>query len=160
MVAARRRRDGGTRRFGLPVDPRMLGLIFLGAMIGTTLRSLLESAYGPGPGQWPWVTFWINVGGSLLLGALLEGISASGRDTGWRRGLRLGVGTGVLGGFTTYSTFSVETVLLLRSGEWLAGAGYAVASVVGGVLAAMLGVRLVRWTTRGRRLSSAPGSAR
>ncbi len=151
---------GGFRRFGLPVDPRMLALIFLGAALGTSLRSALEAAYGPGPGQWPWVTFWINVGGAMLLGALLEGIAASGRDTGWRRGLRLGAGTGVLGGFTTYSTFSVETVLLLRSGEWVVAAGYALVSVAAGVLAALLGVRLVRWTTRGRRLSSAPGSTR
>lgn len=138
----------------------MLALIFLGAAVGTSLRSALETAYGPGPDQWPWATFWINVGGALLLGALLEGIAASGRDAGWRRGLRLAAGTGLLGGFTTYSTFSLETVLLLRSGQWAIGVGYALASVTAGVLAALLGVRLVRWSKRGRRLSSAPGSSR
>ena len=158
MVAGHRPGAAGTRRF-LPVAPRWLGLIFLGGAVGTALRSLLEGAYGAAPGQWPWATFWINVGGSLLLGALLEGIAASGRDTGWRRGLRLGVGTGVMGGFTTYSTFSVETVALLRSGQGLLAAGYAQASVIAGVLAALLGVRLVRWVARGSR-TSAPGSAR
>ena len=91
---------------------------------------------------------------------LLEAIAESGRDAGWRRGLRLGVGTGVMGGFTTYSTFSVETVLLLRSGHWLLASGYAVASVVTGVLAAILGVRLVRWTTRGLRRTTVARSAR
>lgn len=159
MVGAHRAGAAGNRRF-LPVAPRWLGLIFLGGAVGTTLRSLLESAYGAGRGQWPWMTFWINVGGSLLLGALLEGIAASGRDTGWRRGLRLGVGTGVMGGFTTYSTFSVETVSLLRSGQGLLAAGYALASVLTGVLAALLGVQLVRWIGRGSSRSSAPGSAR
>ena len=106
------------------------------------------------------MTFWINVVGSLALGGLLEGIAATGRDTGWRRGLRLGAGTGVLGGFTTYSTFSVETVLLLRSGEWLIGAGYALGSVGAGVLAALLGVRLVRWTTGATRRAPVQGGAR
>ncbi len=154
MVAARPR----ARRF-LGVDPRWLALIFLGAALGTTARSLLEGAWPAAPGAFPFTTFWINVAGSLLLGMLLEAIAESGRDTGWRRGLRLGVGTGVLGGFTTYSTFSVETVLLLRSGNGLLAAGYALASVVTGVLAALLGVRLVRWTTRGLRRARVARSA-
>jgi fluoride exporter len=139
----------------LGVDPRWLALIFLGAALGTTARSLLEGIWPAGTGDFPVTTFCINIAGSLLLGMLLEAIAESGRDAGWRRGLRLGVGTGLLGGFTTYSTFSVETVLLLRSGQWLLGSGYALASIVTGVGAAMLGVRLVRWTTRGLR--RAPG---
>lgn len=120
----------------------------------------MEGAWPAGPGAFPWTTFWINVCGSLLLGLLLEAIAESGRDAGWRRGLRLGVGTGVIGGFTTYSTFSVETVLLLRSGHWLLATGYALASVVTGVVAAMLGVRLVRWTTRGVRRATGARSVR
>jgi CrcB protein len=159
VVGAHRSGAAGARKF-TPVDPRWLGLIFLGAAVGTTARSLLQSAYPTGAGEWPLATFWINVGGSLLLGALLEGIAESGRDNGWRRGLRLGLGTGVMGGFTTYSTFSVETVLLLRSGQWWLGVGYALASVIAGVAGALLGVRLVRWSTRGRRRSTAPGSSR
>jgi CrcB protein len=120
----------------------------------------MEGAWPAGPGAFPWTTLWINIGGSLLLGMLLEAIAESGRDAGWRRGLRLGIGTGVMGGFTTYSTFSVETVLLLRSGHWLLATAYALASVVTGVGAAMLGVRLVRWTTRGMRRASVARSAR
>lgn len=116
-----------------------------GGALGTSVRSWLESTYAPPAGTWPWVTFWINVGGSLALGALLEAIAQTGPDTGWRRGVRLGVGTGVLGGFTTYSTFSVEVVLLLRAGQWPVGLGYAVSSVVLGILAALAGVRLLRW---------------
>ena len=126
------------------MHPGWLGLIVAGGALGTSVRAWLEAAYAPSAGSWPWVTFWINVGGSLALGALLEGVAASGPDVGWRRGLRLGLGTGVLGGFTTYSTFSVETVELLRAGLWLVGLGYAVASVVAGIVAAVAGVRLVR----------------
>ena len=159
MVGANRSGGARTQRF-LGVDPRWLGLVFVGGAVGTTLRSLLQSAYGAVPGQWPWATFGINVGGSLLLGALLEAIAASGPDAGWRRGLRLGAGTGALGGFTTYSTFSVETVSLLRSGQVLLATGYALSSVVAGVLAALLGVRMVRWATRGRRQQAAAGRAR
>ena len=155
MVAARPR----ARRFP-GVDPRWLGLIFGGAALGTTVRSLLEGTWPAVPGAFPWTTFWINVSGSLLLVMLLEAIAESGRDRGWRRGLRLGVGTGVLGGFTTYSTFSVETVLLLRAGAWLPALGYALASVATGVAGAMLGVRLVRWTTRGLRRDAVARRAR
>jgi CrcB protein len=135
-------------------------LIFVGAALGTTVRSILEGSWPAQPGSFPWTTFAINVCGSLLLGMLLEAIAESGRDSGWRRGLRLGVGTGLMGGFTTYSTFSVEAVLLLRSGHWLLATAYALASVVIGVLAAMLGVRLVRWTTRGLRRADGARSAR
>lgn len=155
MVATRSR----ARRF-LPVDPRWLALIFGGAALGTTARSLLEGSWPAAPGAFPWTTFVINLCGSLLLGMLLEAIAESGRDVGWRRGLRLGVGTGVLGGFTTYSSFSVETVLLLRSGDWLVAIGYALASVGAGIAGALLGVRLVRWTTRGLRRPAVARSAR
>ena len=155
MVAARPR----VRPF-LPVDPRWLVLIFVGAALGTTARWLLEGTWPAAPDAFPWTTFWINAGGSLVLGMLLEAVAESGRDKGWRRGLRLGVGTGAMGGFTTYSTFSLEAVLLLRSGHWLLATGYVLASVVTGVVAAMLGVRLVRWTTRGLRRTAAARSAR
>ena len=149
--------DGHTppsaRRVILPVRPAWLGLIWVGGTLGTGLRAWLENDFGPPPGQWPWVTLWINIGGSLILGVVLEALAKTGSDRGWRRGARLGVGTGLLGGFTTYGTFSVEVVHLFRSGDWLAAMGYALVSVAGGVLAAvgaMCGVsRLFRWW-RGR----------
>jgi len=123
---------------------RWLVLILLGGAVGTSVRAWLEGAWPAQPGAWPWTTFWINIGGSLLLGLLLEGLAVSGPDAGWRRGVRLGVGTGVLGGFTTYSTFAVESVERLRDGSWPVGATYALVSVVVGILAAGAGLRLGR----------------
>jgi Integral membrane protein possibly involved in chromosome condensation len=132
----------------LPVRPAWLGVILVGGMVGTAVRSALEAAFAPVPGQWPWTTFWINLAGALLLGALLEGLSIAGPDRGWRRGLRLGLGTGMLGGFTTYSTFAVESFGLIGSPAWLIGLGYAVGSVALGVVAAFAGVRAVRLPVR------------
>lgn len=127
-----------------PPDWRWLALILLGGTLGTGVRAWLEGAYPAAAGAWPWTTFWINVSGSFLLGLLLEGLAVAGSDAGWRRGVRLGVGTGVMGGFTTYSTFSVETMSLLGDGHWVVGFGYALGSVVLGIVAAAAGLRLGR----------------
>ncbi len=121
-------------------------LILVGGMAGTVVRAGLEAAFPPAGGTWPWATFAINISGSLALGVLLE-LLAGFDDDGWRRSVRLGVGTGFFGGFTTYSSFSLETVALLRNGDALLGIGYAVSSVTLGIaaaLVAMLGVRRLR----------------
>lgn len=118
-------------------------LIVVGGMAGTALRASLALWFPSAPGQWPWTTLWINLTGSLLLGILLEMLAAFD-DAGWRRAVRLGVGTGFFGGFTTYSSFSVETVALLRSGEWLTGVSYAVLSVGVGIAAALVAMIAVR----------------
>lgn len=123
-----------------PLRARWLGFIFLGGTVGTALRAGLASAFPVTPGQWPWVTFSVNLGGALLLGVLLEALAATGPDAGRRRDLRLGLGTGLLGGFTTYSTFSVELVGLVQAGAVPVAAGYAVASVLAGLGAAWLGM--------------------
>jgi fluoride exporter len=127
-----------------------LGLIMVGAMGGTSLRNLLESAWPATPGGWPWTTFWINLAGSFVLGVLLESLSASPLSEAWQRGLRLGLGTGLLGGFTTYSTFATETASLGTSGEVAVSFGYALASVASGVLLAAAGMLLTRRLLGGR----------
>ena len=119
--------------------PRLTGLVVLGGMLGTALRAQLEGAFAAPAGGWPWTTFVINVVGSLVLGALLEVLSRTGRDAGWRRAVRVGLGTGVLGGFTTYSSFIVETALLVRDGHAGTGVVYAVVSLVVGLLSATAG---------------------
>lgn len=121
-------------------DPLLLAAVFVGGAAGTVIRSLLSDAFPHSGGTWPWTTFCINVSGTFLLGLLLEGLVRSGEDTGTRRLLRLGLGTGVLGGFTTYSTFMVETTRL----AWLLATGYVVATVVLGGLAARLGIRTAK----------------
>ncbi len=118
-------------------------LIGLGGMIGTAARASLELAFPAPDGGWPWTTFWINLAGSALLGALLEWL-ALGDDQGWRRSMRLGVGTGLIGGFTTYSTFSLETASLFQAGHGGLALGYALSSVILGVAAAAGGILLMR----------------
>ncbi len=124
--------------------PGLVALVVLGGSVGTAVRNLIETAFRTPPGQFPWATFVINVTGAFLLGALVEVLvlAAPGR----RRALQLTFGTGLLGGYTTYSTFVLETLGL--GGAGMAGAAsavaYAAASLVAGfaaALAAMTGVR-------------------
>jgi CrcB protein len=84
-----------------------------------------------------WSTVAINVGGSFLLGLLVAG-HWFGRD------LREGLGVGFLGGFTTFSTFSVQAVLEVEAGEPGRAIAYVAASVAGGLLAATAGYALGR----------------
>jgi len=137
--------------------PRMLALVMLGGAVGVTARWQVNEAFTPKPGHWPWATFAINVVGSVLLGLLLETLLRSGPDAGWRRGIRVGAGTGLLGGFTTYSTFIVETDRLVAAGHPWIGAAYALVSIVVGVAAAVAGIALAR---RLRPSRSNVGSAR
>lgn len=133
-------------------------LVGLGGCLGTLIRALLENALATGHGRLPVITLAINLVGSLVLGALLEGLARTGDDVGLRKAVRLGVGTGVIGGFTTYSTFAVEVDRLLGGGSAVLGVVYAVVSVVAGLGCAAAGISLARWaSTRSRRRRSAGG---
>lgn len=115
---------------------RTLLLIAAGGALGSVVRDRLGVAFPTPQGQWPWTIFWVNVTGAFVLGALLETLAVLGPDEGWRRRARLGVGTGVLGGYTTYSTFAVDTASLGRSDHLVLALGYALASIVLGFAAA------------------------
>lgn len=113
--------------------------VFLGGTAGSLVRLLL-SALQSSSVAWPWMTLLINLTGSFLLGFLLEFLAATGEDVGARRLFRLGVGTGVIGGYTTYGTFILETDTRLME-HWLGiAAGYAVISVLLGLFFAGLGI--------------------
>jgi fluoride exporter len=87
-----------------------------------------------------WMTAAINISGSFVLGVLTA--------AGWfSRDMREGIGVGLLGGFTTFSTFSVQAVLDVDAGEPRRAAAYVSLSVVGGIAAATAGYVL------GRRLA-------
>lgn len=118
--------------------PAAAALVAAGGSVGVLVRALLAQGTAPAPGEWPATTFAINVAGSLALGALLA-VLQRGPDVGRRRVVRLGVGTGVLGGFTTYSTFALEVEQLLTTGHAATGLAYALGSVVLGVAAAAVG---------------------
>lgn len=85
-----------------------------------------------------WSTVAINIAGSFLLGLLVA-------EHWFGRDVREGLGVGFLGGFTTFSTFSVQAVLEAEAGEVGRAFTYVLASVLGGLLAAAAGYRLGRW---------------
>lgn len=87
--------------------------------------------------SFPWATFGVNLAGSFLLGLLVIGLA---HRPGWRALL----GVGVCGGFTTFSTFSVETVHLIESERYAAAVGYVSGSVLAGIVGAWLGMRFLR----------------
>jgi CrcB protein len=120
---------------------RSLGLVALGGTVGTGAREALALTFPAAPGTLPVTIAIINVVGSFVLGLLLESLLCRGPDEGRRRDLRLLVGTGVLGGFTTYSALAVDTGLLLDGHAGVAVV-YALGSVVAGALAAAAGIVL------------------
>ena len=117
-----------------------LALVGAGGCAGTLVRAALEQAWPASPGHLPVTTLALNVVGALALGLLL-GALGEGRPR-----LRLALGTGVLGGLTTHSTFILESHRLLTSsgdgGHPVLGAAYLVGSMVAGLVAAGLGLWL------------------
>ncbi len=111
-----------------------------GALLGTAARYGLAWYRPVTTGAWPWATFTVNAVGAAALGFLLEALARRGDDVGRRRLLRLGVGTGFLGSFTTYSSLAVETDLLVHAHRPGLAAAYGVSSVVLGLLLALGGI--------------------
>jgi CrcB protein len=130
-------------------------LAYLAAAAGGVLGALARWGVGLAlphdTGSWPWATLLVNLTGCLLLGVLIAALFARHPDHPW---LRPFLGTGVLGGFTTFSAFAVDTVQLADAGAVGAAVGYVAASVLGGVLAAAAGVAL------GRSLPGPPAPVR
>jgi fluoride exporter len=116
-------------------------LVMLGGAIGAGARYLVGQAMlgwlGPG---FPWWTLLINVAGGLLMGLLTGVLLRWGLGDNWR----LFLGVGVLGGFTTFSSFSLEAVTLAQRGAMAAAAGYVLASVAGAIAALVAGLWLAR----------------
>ena len=135
----------------LGAAPR-LALIFLGGAAGALLRTvLLFPVAGSNPAAEAALLLGINVIGALLLGALVTGVTAVTSRADATRAL---LGTGVLGGFTSYS--SLVLLMFPAGGAWPAGLWLALASVIAGLGAAYLGIRLgetVRF-----RITSRPAS--
>ena len=121
-------------------------LVFLGAGIGGALRHgvNLGCARYCGP-SFPWGTLSVNVVGSFATGALAAWLAFRAGE-GWSQPLRLFLATGILGGFTTFSAFSLDAVMIWERGEAGLAAAYVAASVVlsiGGLIAGLALVRTV-----------------
>ena len=115
-------------------------LVGAGSAIGGMLRFALGRAIGAGAGGFPLGTFLINVSGSFVLG-LLGGILAHRGGGGFDAdAVRLVMGVGFCGGFTTFSAFEIETHNLLAGGARFVATAYVVLSVVVGLLAVRAGL--------------------
>ena len=120
--------------------PTDLLLVAGGAGIGGALRYLANVWIPSADGVLPLSTLTVNAVGAFLLGLL---VSTVGRD-GSNPGLVLFLGTGILGGFTTFSAFSLETVSLLRDGATVTALGYIALSLALGLAGAGLGLWIGR----------------
>lgn len=121
----------------------LIALVAVGGAFGTASRHLLDDAIGS-VRDFPLGTFLINVSGAFALGVLVEGLARNGLDAGRRRRLRLLLGTGFLGGFTTYSALAVDTDGLIRSDRPGVAAAYALATVTVGLVASVAGIAAAR----------------
>ncbi len=118
-------------------------LIGVGAVLGANLRYLVGSVIAARLGAvFPWGTLLVNVSGSFVIGLILP-ILAARLDGG--PAARALLVTGFLGAYTTFSTFSAETVALGQRGFPLPALAYALGSVLLGVAATLLGSALGAW---------------
>lgn len=122
---------------------RHLLWIALGGATGASLRHLLGLAslrlLGPG---WPFGTMTANILGGLAMGLLIGWLTVAEPPNA--TALRYALGVGLLGGFTTFSAFSLEVVLMLERKSWAAAGGYVGISVAGAVTAVILGLAVAR----------------
>ena len=119
-------------------------VVALGGALGALLRHLVPG--DAAPASIPWSTMAVNVGGSLLLGSL-TGVALSRDLPAWVRPF---LGTGVLGGFTTFSTFAVDAAQR-AAGHADVAAAYAALTTVGAATAAMAGLLLGKAAARGEQ---------
>lgn len=121
-------------------------IVALGGALGAWLRYLVghlwTGALGPvRAGAFPYATLTVNVLGSLAMGLLVGWLALRGSHS---EGTRLFLAIGVLGGFTTFSSFSLDIVALAERGQMAMAAVYALVSLVAGVAGLLGGMALMR----------------
>jgi fluoride exporter len=129
----------------------LLAAIAAGGMIGAVVRHGLSVAFPHPPRGFPWATFAVDVSGCLLIGVLMVLITEA-----WtaHRLIRPFLGVGVLGGYTTFSTYAVEVQQAVAAGAARTGLLYLAATLVAALTAVRLGLtvtRLATGTGRSRR---------
>ena len=129
------------------VRPIVLAAIAAGGALGAAARYGAGQLWPDKPGSFAWTTVAINLLGCLLIGVLMPVVVERGRGHPLLRPL---LGTGVLGGFTTFSTYATDTQALLAAGRWAPAVGYVLLTLLGAVGAVLAGQLL------GRRIAAAP----
>jgi len=130
----------GGRRVGWPRRRRELAVlasIAAGGVVGGIARAAVLMAFATPSGGFPWSTLVVNVSGSLLLGFLLVVLL---ERFGGHRLARAALGTGVIGAYTTFSTFMVESLQLIRVGALGLAVAYLASSLAAGLGATVLGM--------------------
>ncbi|WP_253701975.1 MULTISPECIES: fluoride efflux transporter CrcB [unclassified Dietzia] len=126
-------------------DAVLAGWLALGGGAGAALRYVLDVAVSS---RWrrpfPLATFLINVSGSLALGLLVGWFYAGAAKPGWSLAVSV-IGTGLLGGYTTFSTASYDTLRLGREGRVVMALAYAVGTMAATIAAAASGLWLGEW---------------
>lgn len=117
-------------------------LVMVGGGIGAVLRFQLGRILVTSPSGWPWGTFAANVVGGLLMGVLAAWLLRAGQGA---ENMRLLLGVGLLGGFTTFSSYSLELVQMVQNGQGLMAIIYAIGSAVIAVSALLAGLMLTQW---------------
>lgn len=145
---SRRPAGGAAAPSSIHLRPRFLLLVAAGGTVGTAAREAVALTVPPVGGV-PVGILAVNLAGAFVLGGLLEALLRSGDDVGRRRLLRLGLGTGFCGGFTTYSALATASALLLADGAGAAAAGYAGATLLLGAAATWAGVLVGVRASRG-----------
>jgi fluoride exporter len=117
------------------------------AMVGGALGSGARHLVNVGMGRWlgagfPWWTLFVNVTGSFLMGVLIEAFALKFQGS---QDLRTFLATGVLGGYTTFSAFSMDFAHLMQRHDYLAAGLYLAGSVALAILALYAGLWLTRW---------------
>jgi CrcB protein len=140
---ARRRRRGP---LGAPWS--VLAAVSAGGVLGALARYGLGVAFPAAPGRFPWATFGVNVSGCLLIGVLM--VLVTEVWTG-RRHLRPFLGVGVLGGYTTFSTYVVDVQRLVAAGAAPTGLAYLAGTLVAALAAVWLAIVATRVALRLRR---------
>lgn len=116
-------------------------LVMAGGAAGAVLRYQLSRMFTATGTGWPWATFTANVAGGLVMGVLASWLL---RQSAESEPVRLLIGVGLLGGFTTFSAFSLEMAQMIERGQGGLAAGYALTSVFLALVALFAGLALGR----------------
>ncbi len=120
-------------------------LVFLGGGLGAVGRWLVGLAAARWLGTaWPWGTLGVNILGSFAMGLVMAHLIRGGTISAGAENWRLFLATGILGGFTTFSAFSLESARMIESGQWGQAGLYGLTSVVISIAALFAGMALGR----------------